>query len=168
MVALINIVRGNYQGGEILDEYKIVSLRTKDAPFAKTNNKPFFVIAVDNIKKINYNEDERFLQIVDLLSSESMEELKEKANKRKGDKFMASVVNYADKYLKDEFYNGLGSQLDLQMQKVEARAEKAGVKAGIKSEKLETAKNLINLGSSNDFISKATGLKENIIENLRK
>ncbi len=168
MVALINIVRGNYQGGEILDEYKIVSLRTKDAPLAKTNNKPFFVIAVDNIKKINYNEDERFLQIVDLLSSESMEELKEKANKRKGDKFMASVVNYADKYLKDEFYNGLGSQLDLQMQKVEARAEKAGMKAGIKSEKLETAKNLINLGSSNDFISKATGLKENIIENLRK
>ena len=168
MVALINIVRGNYQGGEILDEYKIVSLRTKDAPLAKTNNKPFFVIAVDNIKKINYNEDERFLQIVDLLSSESMEELKEKANKRKGDKFMASVVNYADKYLKDEFYNGLGSQLDLQMQKVEARAEKAGMKAGIKYEKLETAKNLINLGSSNDFISKATGLKENIIENLRK
>ena len=168
MVALINIVKGNYQGGEILDEYKIVSLRTKDAPLAKTNNKPFFVIAVDNIKKINYNEDERFLQIVDLLSSESMEELKEKANKRKGDKFMASVVNYADKYLKDEFYNGLGSQLDLQMQKVEARAEKAGMKAGIKSEKLETAKNLINLGSSNDFISKATGLKENIIENLRK
>lgn len=96
------------------------------------------------------------------------EELKEKVEKRKGDKFMASVVNYADKYLKDEFYNGLGSQLDLQMQKVEARAEKAGMKAGIKSEKLETAKNLINLGSSNDFISKATGLKENIIENLRK
>ena len=77
---------------------------------------------------------------------------------------MASVVNYADKYLKDEFYNGLGSQLDLQMQKVEARAEKAGAK----SEKLATAKNLINLGSTNDFISKATGLKENIIENLRK
>ena len=155
MVALINIVRGNYQGGEILDEYKIVSLRTKDAPFAKTNNKPFFVIAVDNIKKINYNEDERFLQIVDLLSSESMEELKQKAKKRKGDKFMASVVNYADKYLKDEFYNGLGSQLDLQMQKVEARAEKAGMKAN----QIATAKNLINLGSSNDFISKATGLK---------
>ena len=125
-------------------------------------------MVVDNIKKINYNEDERFLQIVDLLSSDSMEELKQKAEKRKGDKFMASVVNYADKYLKDEFYNGLGSQLDLQMQKVEARAEKAGMKAGIKSEKLETAKNLINLGSSNDFISKATGLKENIIENLRK
>ena len=78
MVALINIVKGNYQGGEILDEYKIVSLRTKDAPFTKTNNKPFFVIAVDNIKKINYNEDERFLQIVDLLSSDSMEELKQK------------------------------------------------------------------------------------------
>lgn len=97
---------------------------------------------------------------MDLLSSESMEELKEKAKKRKGDKFMASVVNYADKYLKDEFYDGLGSQLDLQMQKVEARAEKA--------EKIATAKNLINLGSSNDFISKATGLKENIIENLRK
>ena len=160
MADLINIVRDNYQGGEILDEYKIVSLRTKDAPFAKTNNKPFFVIAVDNIKKIKYNEDERFLQIVDLLSSESMEELKEKTEKRKGDKFMASVVNYADKYLKDEFYNGLGSQWDLQMQKVEAKAEKA--------EKIATAKNLINLGSSNDFISKVTGLKENIIENLRK
>ena len=80
-----------------------------------------------------FEQDERFLQIVDLLSSESMEELKEKANKRKGDKFMASVVNYADKYLKDEFYNGLGSQLDLQMQKVEARAEKAGMKAGMKA-----------------------------------
>ena len=31
---------------------------------------------------------------------------------------MASVVNYADKYLKDEFYNGLGSQLDLQCKKL--------------------------------------------------
>ena len=34
------------------------------------------------------------------------EELKEKVEKRKGDKFMASVVNYANKYLADEFYNG--------------------------------------------------------------
>ena len=77
---------------------------------------------------------------------------------------MKSVVNYANKYLADKFYNGLGRQLDLQMQKVEARAEKAGIKAN----QIATAKNLINLGSSNDFISKATGLKENIIENLRK
>ena len=44
---------------------------------------------------------------------------------------MKSVVNYANKYLADKFYNGLGSQLDLQMQKVEARAEKAGMKAGM-------------------------------------
>ena len=168
MVALINIVKGNYQGGEILDEYKIVSLRTKDAPFAKTNNKPFFVIAVDNIKKINYNEDERFLQIVDLLSSDSMEELKQKAEKRKGDKFMASVVNYADKYLKDEFYNGLGSQLDLQMQKVEARVEKAGMKArmkaGAKSEKLATAKRMLAKGIDLDLTAELTGLSIKVLK----
>lgn len=163
MVALINIVRGNYQGGEILDEYKIVSLRTKDAPLAKTNNKPFFVIAVDNIKKINYNEDERFLQIVDLLSSESMEELKEKANKRKGDKFMASVVNYANKYLADEFYNGLGSQWDLQMQKVEARAEKVGMKAN----QIETAKRMLAKGIDLDLTAELTSLSIKVLEKLR-
>ena len=118
-----------------------------------------------------FEQDERFLQIVDLLSSESMEELKEKANKRKGDKFMASVVNYADKYLKDEFYNGLGSQLDLQMQKVEARAEKAGMKArmkaGAKSEKLATAKRMLAKGIDLDLTAELTGLSIKVLEKLK-
>ncbi len=80
---------------------------------------------------------------------------------------MASVVNYADKYLKDEFYNGLGSQLDLQMQKVEARAEKAGMKAGAKSEKLATAKRMLAKGIDLDLTAELTGLSIKVLEKLK-
>ena len=84
---------------------------------------------------------------------------------------MASVVNYADKYLKDEFYNGLGSQLDLQMQKVEARVEKAGMKAGMKagakSEKLATAKRMLAKGIDLDLTAELTGLNIKVLEKLK-
>ena len=159
MTALINIVKGNCKGGKILDEYKIVSLRTKKAPFENVNNKPFFVIAVDNIKKNTYNEDVRFLQIVDFLSVDSMDELKQKAEKRKGDKFMASVVKYADKYLKDEFYNGLGCQLDLQMQYAEARGEEAS--------QMAIAKRMLEKGMDLDETAELTGLSINVLEKLK-
>ena len=72
---------------------------------------------------------------------------------------MASVVNYADKYLKDEFYNGLGSQLDLQMQKVEARVEKA--------EKIATAKRMLAKGIDLDLTAELTGLSIKVLEKLK-
>ena len=91
------------------------------------------------------------------------EELKEKVEKRKGDKFMASVVNYANKYLADEFYNGLGSQWDLQMQKVEARAEKVGMKAN----QIETAKRVLAKGIDLDLTAELTSLSIKVLEKLR-
>ena len=84
---------------------------------------------------------------------------------------MTSVVNYADKYLKDEFYNGLGSQLDLQMQKVEARAEKAGMKAGrqagIKANQIATAKRMLAKGIDLDLTAELTGLSIKVLEKLK-
>ena len=88
---------------------------------------------------------------------------------------MEQALKFVDAYLANDANKGYGSQYDLDVEiareegeKVgRAAGEKVGRKAGIKAEKYETAKNLISLGSSNDFISKATGLKENIIEKLR-
>ena len=72
---------------------------------------------------------------------------------------MKNVVNYADKYLADEFYNGLGSQWDLQMQKVEARAEKA--------EKIAIAKRMLAKGINLDLTAELTGLSIKVLEKLR-
>ena len=76
---------------------------------------------------------------------------------------MKNVVNYADKYLADEFYNGLGSQWDLQMQKVEARAEKAGMKAN----QIATAKRMLADGLNLEKTSKYTGLSIKVLEKLK-
>ena len=76
---------------------------------------------------------------------------------------MEQALKFVDAYLANDANKGNGSQYGLDVE----IAREEGEKAGIKAEKYETAKNLISLGSSNDFISKATGLKENIIEKLR-
>lgn len=180
MVAIINIVRGKINSNMILDEYKLVSIRNGDVPFRRLDKKPFFVIAVDNIKNIDYNEDIEFLRIVDFLSSSNLEELKRKAKKWKEDLFMRKVMDYVDEYMSDDSNDNFGSQLNFQTKKAEVRGRKAGMKAGKKAgvkigmragakvEKLETAKRMLLKGMDLDETAELTGLSIKVLENLQK
>ena len=120
-----------------------------------------YIVFVDSYETGVYNKDERLLEILDFMNRKSMSELENLA--KGGNWFMEQALKFVDAYLANDANKGYGSQYDLDVE----IAREEGEKAGIKAEKYETAKNLISLGSSNDFISKATGLKENIIEKLR-
>ena len=84
---------------------------------------------------------------------------------------MEQALKYVQAYLDNDANKGYGSQYDLDVEIAREEGEKAGKKAGrkagIKSEKMSTVRNLISLGSTNDFISKATGLEESTIERIR-
>lgn len=183
MVAIINIVRGRVKSNFILDEYKLVSIRNNDIPFRWLNNKPFFVIAVDNIKNIDYNENIEFLRIVDFLSSSNLEELKRKARKWKDDVFMRKVVDYVEEFMSDDANEGFGSQLEFQTMKAEIRGRKAGEKlgrkegmktgmkagrkSGIKDEKISIARKMLLKGMDLDETAELTGLSINVLEKLK-
>ncbi len=76
---------------------------------------------------------------------------------------MEQALKYIQSYLDNDANKGYGSQYDLDVE----IAREEGEKAGIKSNQMSTVKNLIGLGSTNDFISKATGLEESAIERIR-
>ena len=112
-----------------------------------------------------YNEDERLIPILDFMNKKEMRELEELA--KGGNEFMEQALKYVQSYLDNDANKGYGSHWDYDVEEAREEGEKAGRKAGIKANQIATAKNLISLGSNNDFIAKATGLKENIIEKLR-
>ena len=120
-----------------------------------------YLIGVDTYKTKEYNEEERLLEILDFMNRNTMEELRELA--KGGNIFMEQTLKFLEAYLADESNKGYGSLYDYDVE--EAREE--GERAGRKANQIAIAKNLISLGSNNDFIAKATGLKENIIEKLR-
>lgn len=139
-----------------------------------------FSIAVDNIKNVTYNEDVEFLRIVDFLSSNTLKELRIKAEKWKEDIFVRKVMDYVDEYMSDDSNDNFGSQLNFQTKKAEVRGRKAGIKAGkkagvkigmkagAKAEKIETAKRMLLKGIDLDETSELTGLSIKVLENLQK
>ena len=139
-----------------------------------------FFIAVDNIKNVTYNEDVEFLRIVDFLSSNTLKELRIKAEKWKEDIFVRKVMDYVDEYMSDDSNDNFGSQLNFQTKKAKVRGRKAGIKAGkkagvkigmkvgAKAEKIETAKRMLLKGIDLDETSELTGLSIKVLENLQK
>ena len=139
-----------------------------------------FFIAIDNIKNVTYNEDVEFLRIVDFLSSNTLKELRIKAEKWKEDIFVRKVMDYVDEYMSDDSNDNFGSQLNFQTKKAEVRGRKAGIKAGkkagvkigmkagAKAEKIETAKRMLLKGIDLDETSELTGLSIKVLENLQK
>ena len=161
-----------------IKKYGIVDLETLKEPYKKVNDyKQMYIVFVDSYETEVYNKDERLLEILDFMNRKSMSELENLA--KGGNWFMEQALKFVDAYLANDANKGYGSQYDLDVEIAREEGEKvgraagrkagikAGRKAGIKANQIATAKNLISLGSNNDFIAKATGLKENIIEKLR-
>ena len=161
-VICFNFVSKKGTKKNFVKKYGVVDLETLKEPYKKINDyKQMYIVFVDSYETGVYNKDERLLGILDFMNRKTMSELENLA--KGGNWFMEQALKYIQSYLDNDANKGYGSQYDLDVE----IAREEGEKAGIKAEKYETAKNLISLGSSNDFISKATGLKENIIEKLR-
>ena len=165
-----NFAPRNKTNKAVVKKYGVVDLDTLKEPFKRVHeHKQMYLIGVDTYKTKEYNEDERLLEILDFMNRLTMDELRELA--KGGNIFMEQTLKFLEAYLADESNKGYGSLYDYDVEEAREEGEragrKAGRKAGIKANQIAIAKNLISLGSNNDFIAKATGLKENIIEKLR-
>ncbi len=165
-----NFAPRNKTNKAVVKKYGVVDLDTLKEPFKRVHeHKQMYLIGVDTYKTKEYNEDERLLEILDFMNRNTMEELRELV--KGGNIFMEQTLKFLEDYLADESNKGYGSLYDYDVEEAREEGEragrKAGRKAGIKANQIAIAKNLISLGSNNDFIAKATGLKENIIEKLR-
>ena len=161
-VICFNFVPKKGTNKNFIKKYGIVDLETLKEPYKKINDyKQMYIIFVDSYKTGCYNKDERLLEILDFMNRKTMSELENLA--KGGNWFMEQALKYIQSYLDNDANKGYGSQYDLDVE----IAREEGEKAGKKAEKMSTVKNLIGLGSTNDFISKATGLEESAIERIR-
>ena len=165
MVICFNFVPRKRTNQKIIKKYGVVDLDTLKVPFKKINDyKQMFIIAVDTNETKVYNEDERLLEILDYMNRKTMSELENLA--KGGNIFMEQALKYIKSYLDNDANKGYGSHWDYDVECAREEGEKAGRKAGIKAEKIATAKKMLSKGMNLELTAEITGLSIKILEKL--
>ena len=125
-----------------------------------------YEVYLENYKGIRYNGDNKEEAYLSLFTANSYEELREIAG---DDKEALKIVDELERLgLNDNF--GIVYDNEMMQKRMINTARNWGYddgkEAGAKAEKIEIAKNLLNIGISKEDIIKATGLSEEELENL--
>lgn len=167
-VISINFMSGNYhkENEELVNDYSFI--RRIDTPSNKDECMEMYLIRLDLVKNIVYNEtSERLVRWLKFMNAQSYEEMKEIG---KEDEVMEQALKYIDEFLEKE---GTTFQDKIDYEKVKSfddglmKGEKNGIIKGRKAGIIETAKNLLNMNFSVNDIMKATGLSKEEIKNLK-
>ena len=123
-------------------------------------------VYLENYKGIRYNGDNKEEAYLSLFTANSYEELREIAG---DDKEALKIVDELERLgLDDKF--GLAYDNEIMQKRMINTARNWGYddgkEAGAKAEKIEIAKNLLNIGTPKEDIIKVTGLSEEELENL--
>ena len=122
-----------------------------------------YLVKLDRIKNIVYNQDERFIRWLKMVNAKDMKELKDIA---KEDEIMESAIRLMEDFLNDE---EMQDEFD-KITDIEYYAEEKGRKAGLaegNKKLLQTAKNLLNMNISISDIATATGLSKEEIKRIQ-
>ena len=125
-----------------------------------------YEVYLENYKGIRYNGDNKEEAYLSLFTANSYEELREIAG---DDKEALKIVDELERLgLNDNF--GIVYDNEMMQKRMINTARNWGYddgkEAGAKAEKIEIAKNLLNIGISKEDIIKATGLSKEELENL--
>ena len=150
---------GNYhkENEELVNDYGFI--RRIDTPSNKDECMEVYLIRLDSVKNIVYNEtSERLVRWLKFMNAQSYEEMKEIG---KEDEVMEQALKYIDEFLEKE---GTTFQDKIDYEKVKSFDD--GLMKGEKAGIMKTAKKMLKDGLNINSIAKYTGLSKEEIENL--
>ena len=173
-VIQINFNEKLYDGDKIIYKFKMME---EDLKISYEDNKEIYIVDLEKIKKMCYNglEMNNFEKALSILVSRNKEEA---LNISKGNDMLEEVYKNMEELNMNEVFLGMYDQEEenkkmmnsMKLEGIEEGIEKGieqGLEAGKEEEKIEIAKNLIELNISIDDIIKATGLSKEKIEKLK-
>ena len=148
-VISINFMSGNYhkENEELVNDYSFI--RRIDTPSNKDECMEMYLIRLDLVKNIVYNE---------FMNAQSYEEMKEIG---KEDEVMEQALKYIDEFLEKE---GTTFQDKIDYEKVKSFDD--GLMKGEKTGIMKTAKKMLKDGLNINTIAKYTGLSKEEIKKL--
>ena len=114
-----------------------------------------YLVKLDRIKNIVYNQDERFIRWLKMINAKDMKELKDIA---KEDEIMESAITLMEDFLNDE---EMQDEFD-KITDIEYYAEEKGAR----NNQIKTAKNMLKKGYPIEEISSLTNLTVKEIKNI--
>ena len=191
-VISINLIKGNYKRSneEIVNSYKFQNSITHK--IIDENNMTMYLIRYDMVEKIEEQEEEsRFIKYLRILNQETTDKMKKIA---RGDKKMEDAINFVIKWNEDQSkktfeeyliengwqqrWENAGKKIGLAEGKNIGLAEgktigleegkKSGLIEGKNTEKINIAKNLLNINIPENVIILATGLTKEELDDLKE
>ena len=174
-IVSVNLIKGNFgkNNKEIINEYNFINTVTRK----EVDNKRIvmYLVRYDLVEKIPYEKGEdRFITYLRLMNAKDIQEMMEYV---RGDEIMEEAVKYlkewtsanATKTFEDYLIeNGWKNRWE---KRAEARGKKSGLiegkELGISEEKMNIAKNLLNINMSENVIILATGLTKEELNKLK-
>ena len=154
-VISLNFIKGNFKriNNNIVNGY---SLKNSINNEEINDNILMYLVRYDLIDNIPYKyEEERFITYLRIIRSKSVKDMKKYA---KGDKIMEEII----KMLKE--WNIESDRINYQRRIDEAKEE--GMERGIEENKISTAKKLIKLNASKEYILEITEISDKEYEKL--
>ena len=161
-ITSVNIIKTNFyeSNDSVINGFSLID--KFDYQITHSTCLEMYLIKLDKIKDIVYNQDERFIRWLKMINTKDMNELK---NIAKEDEVMESAVRLMEDFLNDE---ELQDEFD-KITDIEYYAEEKGRKAGIEEGRqklLQTAKNMLKKGYPIEEISSLTNLSAQEIKNM--
>ena len=164
-VISINLMEENYHlnNFQILNNYGFVNKfnygRMKDEYLE------MYLIRLDLVKEMVYNKTEsRFEKWLKFIKAGSVEEMKRVAE---GDENMERALAFMERFVNDEEVRGIYDKINDVERDAKERGMAEGQIEGRRQEKLEIARNLLEMNLDIVSITQATGLTKNEIEALK-
>ena len=164
-VISINLMEENYHlnNFQILNNYGFVNKfnygRMKDEYLE------MYLVRLDLVSKMVYNKlESRFLKWLKFIKAGSVEEMEKIA---KGDENMERALAFMERFVNDEEVRGIYDKINDVERDAKERGMAEGQIEGRRQEKLEIARNLLEMNLDIVSITQATGLTKNEIEALK-
>ena len=169
-VISLNLMKENFNGknDELINNYQLCNMVTKN--IIGNGSIEMYLIRLDMSKNVAYTENEsrfiKWLQLINALDYEEMEKIvKDDANMELS---LAVIKEWNSKEEVQERFNTLYKSMQAEAKQAGLEQGIAqGIKQGIRENKLEVAKNMLNMAMPLDTISQATGLSVEQIEKIK-
>ncbi len=164
-VISINLMEENYHlnNFQVLNNYGFVNKfnygRMKDEYLE------MYLVRLDLVSKMVYNKHEgRFLKWLKFIKAGSVEEMKKISE---GDENMERALAFMERFVNDEEVRGIYDKINDVERDAKERGMAEGQIEGRRQEKIEIARNLLEMNLDIVSITQATGLTKNEIEALK-
>ena len=164
-VISINLMEENYHlnNFQMLNNYGFVNKfnygRMKDEYLE------MYLVRLDLVSKMVYNKHEsRFLKWLKFIKAGSVEEMKKISE---GDENMERALAFMERFVNDEEVRGIYDKINDVERDAKERGMAEGQIEGRRQEKIEIARNLLEMNLDIVSITQATGLTKNEIEALK-